>query len=150
MSAPLILSLGSDHAGFALKSALVAQLKSLGIQVLDRGTHSAESCHYPTYAHAVGADVVSGAARFGILICSTGIGISIAANKIPGIRAALVHKVEMATLARQHNDANVLCFGARYATPEFAAESLAAFLKAEFEGGRHDIRLGMLEPKPPR
>jgi ribose 5-phosphate isomerase B len=150
MSAPLILSLGSDHAGFALKSALVAQLKTLGIQVLDRGTHSAESCHYPTYPQAVGADVFSGPARFGILICSTGIGISIAANKIPGIRAALVHKVEMATLARQHNDANVLCFGARYATPEFAAESLAAFLKAEFEGGRHDIRLSMLEPKPPR
>lgn len=150
MSAPLVISLGSDHAGLALKSAIAARLSSLGIRVLDRGTHSPESCDYPTYAQAVAADVVSGAALRGVLVCSTGIGISIAANKVPGIRAALVHNAEMAGLARRHNDANVLCLGARYASPELAAACLDAFLAAEFEGGRHARRLGLIEPGPAR
>ena len=143
---PLTLSLGSDHAGLPLKRALAAHLKALGHAVLDRGTLTEDSCDYPVYAQAVADDVVAGRSRFGILVCSTGVGISIAANKVRGIRAALVHNVEMAGLARQHNDANVICFGRRYVAPELAAACVDAFLAAAFEGGRHARRVGQIEP----
>lgn len=147
MSAPLVLSLGSDHAGFALKGALLARLAARGIATLDRGTHGPESCDYPVYARAVAADVVSRAAAFGVLICSTGVGISIAANKVPGIRAALVHDAETAALSRRHNDANILCLAGRSTPPELALACLDAFLAAEFEGGRHARRVGLIEPR---
>ena len=146
MSKTPSISLGSDHAGLPLKRALVAHLESRGYTVVDRGTFTEESCDYPMYAQAVAADVVSGSCRLGVLVCSTGVGISIAANKVPGIRAALVHTVEMATLSRQHNDANIICFGQRYTAPELAVQCLDAFLKAEFEGGRHARRIGQIEP----
>lgn len=146
MSAPLTISLGSDHAGLPLKQALVAHLQRLGHTVTDRGTLTEESCDYPLYAQAVAADVTAGRSRFGVLVCSTGVGISIAANKVHGIRAALVHNVEMAGLARQHNDANVLCLGRRYVSPELGAACLDAFLAATFEGGRHARRVGQMEP----
>lgn len=142
---PLTLSLGSDHAGLPLKRALLTHLQGLGHAVTDRGTLTEDSCDYPLYAQAVAADVVAGRSRFGILVCSTGVGISIAANKVHGIRAALVHNVEMSTLARQHNDANVLCFGRRYVSPELAAACVDAFLATAFEGGRHARRVGQLE-----
>ena len=148
MSGSSVISLGSDHAGFGLKAVVAAHLAARGIRVVDRGTHSAESCDYPTYAQAVAADVVSGTSGLGILICSTGVGISIAANKVRGIRAALVHNAEMAGLSRRHNDANVLCLGARYTSPELAAACVDAFLAASFEGGRHARRLGLIEPAP--
>ena len=147
MSAPLVLSLGSDHAGFPLKRALLAHLAARGIATLDRGTHGEESCDYPVFAKAVAADVVSGAAALGVLVCSTGIGISIAANKVPGIRAALVHDPETAALSRRHNDANVLCLAGRSTPPAVAAACLDAFLAAEFEGGRHARRVGLIEPR---
>jgi ribose 5-phosphate isomerase B len=147
MSAPLVLSLGSDHAGFALKRDLLAYLSSQGIVTLDRGAHGEESCDYPVHAQAVAADITSDRAALGVLICSTGVGISIAANKVPGIRAALVHEPEMAALARRHNDANILCFGARHTPPALAIACLEAFLAASFEGGRHARRLGLIEPR---
>jgi len=147
MSAPLVLSLGSDHAGFALKRELLAHLAARGVATLDRGAHGEESCDYPLRAQAVADDVVAGRAALGVLVCSTGVGISIAANKVPGIRAALVHNAEMAGLARSHNDANVLCLGARYTPPALAAACLDAFLAAAFEGGRHARRLGQIEPR---
>lgn len=147
MSAPLVLSLGSDHAGFALKRALLTHLAARGIPTLDRGAHGEESCDYPVHAQAVAADIAAGSASLGVLVCSTGVGISIAANKVPGIRAALVHNAEMAGLARRHNDANVLCLGARYTPPELAAACLDAFLAASFEGGRHARRVGLIEPR---
>ena len=143
---PLTLSLGSDHAGLPLKVALAAHLRSLGHTVVDRGTFTEASCDYPVYAQAVAEDVVAGTSRFGVLVCSTGVGISIAANKVRGIRAALVHNAEMAALARQHNDANVLCLGQRYVSPVLGAACLDAFLGAAFEGGRHARRVGQLEP----
>jgi len=146
MSEPTVISLGSDHAGFALKGALVAALASRGVAHLDRGTHSAESCDYPVYARAVAADVAGGAARLGVLVCSTGVGISIAANKVPGVRAALVHDAATAALARRHNDANILCLAGSTTTPEVALACLDAFLAATFEGGRHARRVGMIEP----
>jgi RpiB/LacA/LacB family sugar-phosphate isomerase len=147
MSAPLVLSLGSDHAGFPLKRALLAHLAARGIATLDRGAASEESCDYPVHARAVAADLTAGAAAFGVLICSTGIGISIAANKVPGIRAALVHDPETAALSRRHNDANILCLAGRSTSPELAAACLDAFLAAEFEGGRHARRVGLIEPR---
>ena len=147
MSAPLVLSLGSDHAGFALKRDLLAYLGSQGIVTRDRGAHGEESCDYPVHAQAVAADITSGRAALGVLICSTGVGISIAANKVPGIRAALVHEPERAALARRHNDANILCFGARHTPPALAIACLEAFLAASFEGGRHARRLGLIEPR---
>ncbi len=147
MSAPLVLSLGSDHAGFALKRALLAHLAVRGIAALDRGTHAEESCDYPVYARAVAADIASGAAALGVLVCSTGVGISIAANKVPGIRAALVHDAETAALARRHNDANILCLAGRSTSPALAAACLDAFLAAGFEGGRHARRVGLIEPR---
>ena len=146
MSVPLVLSLGSDHAGFALKGALLAHLAAKGIATLDRGTHSAESCDYPVYARSVAADVAGGAARFGVLICSTGVGISIAANKVPGIRAALVHDAATAALSRRHNDANILCLAGSTTPPAVAVACLDAFLEAAFEGGRHARRVGLIEP----
>ena len=146
MSDSPVISLGSDHAGFALKGALVAALAARGVASLDRGTHSAESCDYPVYARAVAADVAGGAARLGVLICSTGIGISIAANKVRGIRAALVHDAATAALARRHNDANILCLAGSTTTPEVALACLDAFLATAFEGGRHARRVDLIEP----
>jgi len=141
----LAVAIGSDHAGFALKQALLPELKKRGMEVQDLGTHSPESTDYPDYAHAVAHSVVNGTADFGILCCSTGIGMSMAANKVEGIRAALVVNEETAILTRRHNDANVLCLGAKTSTPQQATKILEAFLKADFEGGRHERRIQKLE-----
>ena len=145
MTTPLTLSFGSDHGGFALRRDLMAALRAKGYTILDRGTETEASCDYPDYAHAVGADVTSGRARFGFLVCTTGIGISIAANKVPGIRAALVQSADAAELSRRHNDANVLCFGAKYVDLPLAVACAEAFLAAQFEGGRHDRRVAKIE-----
>ena len=147
MTTPLTLSFGSDHGGLALRRELIAALKSKGYTVIDRGTETAASCDYPDYAQAVGADVVTGRARFGILVCTTGIGISIAANKVEGIRAALVQSADAAEMSRRHNDANVLCFGAKYVDFSTALACVEAFLSAPFEGGRHTCRVDKIEPK---
>ena len=139
------IAIGSDHAGFPLKQVLVEDLKRRGISVQDLGTHSTESSDYPDYAHAVAHNVVEGRANFGILCCSTGIGMSVAANKVPGIRAALVVNPETAALTREHNNANVLCLGSRTSSPAQALQILDSFLRAEFAGGRHERRVKKIE-----
>jgi glycine hydroxymethyltransferase len=139
------VALGADHAGYILKQALVEPLRQRGLEVLDLGTHTPDSTDYPDYAKAVARAVADHRARWGILCCSTGIGMSIAANKVPGVRAALVHDPETAALARRHNDANVLCFSGKRTTPEQALAMIDAFLEARFEGGRHERRVQKLE-----
>ncbi len=141
----LRVAIGSDHAGFELKESLKPVLDHLEVLWEDVGTHSTESTDYPDFAHAVAARVIGGQADYGILACSTGVGISIAANKVPGIRAAVVHNEEGATLSRRHNDANVLCLGAKFVAPELAARLADIFLHTEFEGGRHQRRVNKLE-----
>jgi RpiB/LacA/LacB family sugar-phosphate isomerase len=145
VTARTTFAIGSDHAGFALKQAIVPALQQRGMTVHDVGTHSADSTDYPDYAHAVAHMVANGEVDFGILCCSTGIGMSMAANKVPGVRAALVVNPEVAALTRQHNDANVVCLGAKTSTPEQAVKILEAFLQADFEGGRHERRVNKIE-----
>ncbi|NPB04199.1 MAG: ribose 5-phosphate isomerase B [Thermotogae bacterium] len=141
----MIIALGSDHRGFALKEFLKGKLHGENYEVLDVGTHSPERTDYPIYAKAVARAVAEGKARFGILICATGIGMSIAANKVKGVRAAHVCSDELVKLSRRHNDANVLCFGSLYTDEETALRWVRLFLSEEFEGGRHERRVAMLE-----
>lgn len=138
------LALASDHAGFELKNALVAHLREQGHEVADLGADSKESVDYPDFGKAAAEAVVAGRADFGVVVCSSGIGISIAANKVAGARCALVMNEDMAEFSRRHNDANVIAFGAKYVTPEMAKKYLGLFLAGAFEGGRHARRVGKL------
>lgn len=139
------IAIGSDHAGPALKDIFKAKLEECGYTVFDLGTHGEQSVDYPDYGKVVGEAVASGEADWGIVICGTGIGISIAANRIPGVRAAVCHDVTSARLAREHNDANVLALGVRVIGPEVALDCLGAFFATEFIGGeRHVRRIGKL------
>ncbi|WP_019016212.1 ribose 5-phosphate isomerase B [Elioraea tepidiphila] len=140
------VAIGADHAGFPLKAALAEALREMGHQVLDLGTDGTVSVDYPDFAHAVCRAVAEGRARFGVLVCGTGIGMSIAANRHPEIRCALVHDATGARLTRAHNDANVLAMGARMTGVEPALDALRAFLATPYEGGRHDRRLAKLTP----
>jgi ribose 5-phosphate isomerase B len=133
--------LGSDHAGLGLKAEAVRLVEEMGFEVSDLGTTSAESVDYPDFAARVAAEVAAGRARLGILVCGTGIGMSIAANKVRGIRAAHCVTEFDARMARAHNDANVLCIGARVLGPGLASEVVRAFLEQPFEGGRHQRRI---------
>jgi RpiB/LacA/LacB family sugar-phosphate isomerase len=144
---PITFALGSDHGGFELKEAVKVYLEERGISYVDLGTSSKESTDYPDYAIAVGENVADHRAEFGILFCSTGIGVCMTANKISGIRAALVADPETATLTRQHNDANVLCLAGKTTPPDQARRIIDAFLAAEFEGGRHERRVNKMEPR---
>ena len=137
---------GSDHAGYKLKEHLKERLTAWGHEVEDVGTHSADSCDYPVFGVAVGKRVAAlgGDAR-GVAVCGSGIGISIAANRVPGVRAALVQEPTAARLSRQHNDANVICFGERLIGVAVAEESLRVWLETPFEGGRHARRVALLE-----
>jgi ribose 5-phosphate isomerase B len=137
--------LGCDHAGFEIKDAVIAHIKELGHEVVEVGTFSSASCHYPIFASAACEKVLSGECQLGILICGTGVGMSIAANKHKGIRAGLCGDPDSASLTRQHNNANVLCMGARILSFEKTIEITDAFLGAEFLGGRHQRRVDMLE-----
>ena len=139
------LAIGSDHGGFKLKEALKTHLQEQGVKVLDLGTNSLESTDYPDFAHAVAQSVARGQAEEGILVCTTGVGMSITANKVSGIRAALVFNEEMAALCRQHNNANVLCLGEKLVTTEQAKRIVDTFLNARFEGGRHERRVNKME-----
>lgn len=141
----LRIALGADHAGFALKEAIRGHLKSVGIEVLDLGTDGTSPVDYPSYGRRVAEIVTDGHATLGLLFCGSGVGMSIAANKVSGARAALVSTPEVATLARQHNDANILCLGARKMSETVAVEIVDAFLAAKFEGGRHERRVLQLE-----
>ena len=140
-----MIAIGADHAGFEYKEKLKELLRSLGAEYQDFGTSSLESTDYPDYAHTVATAVGSGKAQLGILICGTGIGMAIVANKHKGVRAANVESVLAATMARSHNDANVLAIGARLTTWEAAKEIVAAFLKTNFEGGRHQRRVEKIQ-----
>ncbi len=139
------ISIGSDHAGFRLKTALKDFLVERGHEVHDRGTTGETSVDYPDFGRAVAGDVADGSAQRGVLVCSSGIGISIAANKVAGVRAALCMNEDMAEFSRRHNDANIICFGQKYNTPEMAKKYLEIFLKTEFEGGRHARRVGLID-----
>jgi len=135
------VSAGSDHAGFELKGLLIEHLAFLGHAVVDLGTHSPEPVDYPDFGAAVGQSVTSGDTDLGVCVCGTGMGIAIAANKVHGVRAAAVHDVTSARLAREHNNANVICFGARLLGTEVATDALEMFLRSEFGGGRHLRRI---------
>jgi ribose 5-phosphate isomerase B len=141
---PKRVAIGSDHAGYESKESAKREIAALGVEVEDKGTNSLESVDYPDFGAAVGRAVASGEVERGVVICGSGIGISIAANKVPGVRAALCWNEETARLARQHNDANVLCIGARFIEPELAARMIRAFLETEFDGGRHQERVEKL------
>ena len=136
---------GSDHGGFELKKSLIKRLHELGHQVEDLGTHSLASCDYPDYAHAVAANVIADPGSLGLLICGSGIGISIAANRHHGIRAALCRCGLEAELSRRHNDANVLVMGGRIVGEALAIDMLEKFLGTDFEGGRHSNRIAKIE-----
>lgn len=138
------LVVGSDHAGFELKEELAAHLRSAGHDVLDVGTTDTTSVDYPDYGAAVGRAVVAGDGELGVACCGSGVGIGIAANKVPGVRAATVHDVTSARLAREHNDANVVCLGQRFTGIQVALDAVEAFLAASFEGGRHQRRVSKI------
>ena len=146
---PVALAIGSDHGGFELKESLKAHLDARGISYVDLGTHNKDSTDYPDYAQAVGESVVENKAEMGLLVCTTGIGMCITANKISGIRAALVADVATAAITREHNDANVLCLAGKTTSAETARKIVDAFLAAKFEGGRHERRVNKMEPRNP-
>ncbi|HEX3176068.1 MAG TPA: ribose 5-phosphate isomerase B [Methylomirabilota bacterium] len=139
-----VIAVGADHAGFTLKQDVGAWLVQRGHRVLDFGTHSTESVDYPDFAAAVARSVRGGEAAHGILVCGSGIGMAIAANKIRGVRAAVAADEATARLSRQHNDTNVLALGARATPTSQALRIVAAWLDAPFEGGRHARRVGKL------
>jgi ribose 5-phosphate isomerase B len=136
-----MIVIGSDHGGLSMKTALTRSLEDRGIQVVNAGTDSESSVDYPEFGLKVAEMVASGAAERGILVCGTGIGMSIAANKVPGVRAALVTDVFMARMAKEHNNANILVLGGRVLNTQDACTLVGAWLDATFEGGRHQGRL---------
>lgn len=139
------IAIGCDHAGFAIKNVIIEHISKKGYEVVDVGTNSADSCHYPVYAHALCEKIQSGECELGILICGTGIGMSMAANKHKGIRAACCSDTFSARLTREHNDANVLCFGERVVGAGLAVDLVDAFLAAEYiNGGNHVTRVKMI------
>ena len=139
------IAIGSDHGGFNLKQHIMKHLDELGLEYKDYGTYDTNSCHYPVYGKAVAHAITSGECERGILICGTGIGISIAANKVKGIRASLCSDTYSARMTRQHNDSNILCMGERVVGAGLALDIVDAWLNTEYEGGRHQIRIDMLE-----
>lgn len=138
------IALGSDHGGYSLKLEIIKHLESKGIEFKDFGTYTEESCDYPDYAEHVAMEVAEQNFDFGILVCGTGIGISISANKVPGIRAAVCHNTFSAHATREHNNANILAMGERIVGPGLALDIVDAFLNAEFEGGRHARRINKI------
>ena len=143
-SKELPVAIGSDHAGYAYKKVIIEHLTASGFQVADKGTYSEESCDYPVYAHAVAEMVEGGTASAGILICGSGNGVCMTANKHKGIRAALCWNEELTVLARSHNDANILCLPARFIPIEMAEAMTNIFLTTPFEGGRHQRRVDQI------
>ncbi len=143
------IPIGADHAGVALKRRLVAELAALGFEPEDVGTDSDASVDYPDFAHVVARRVSAGQARRGVLLCGTGLGMSYAANRHPGVRAAVAWSPEIARLAREHNDANVLVLPARFVDEPAGLEILRTWLTTSFEGGRHARRVAAIEPATP-
>lgn len=141
----MLIAIASDHGGFALKEKVKGFLRERGLKLVDLGTSSEESVDYPLYGKTCAEAVATGKADRGIVVCGTGIGISMAANKVKGIRCGLCTSVEMAEMARKHNDANMLALGGRTTEPELALKIVATWLDTEFEGGRHERRTHMLD-----
>lgn len=138
------IAIGNDHAATALKMEIMEYVKSLGHEVINFGTDSNESCNYPEFGEKVGRAVVSGEADRGILICGTGVGISLAANKVRGVRCGVCSDTVTAHLIKEHNDANIIAFGARIVGSELAKDIVKSYLEAEFMGGRHQNRIDMI------
>lgn len=138
------IAIGCDHGGIVLKDAVTSTLEALGAEVVDLGTNSTDSVDYPTYGLKVAETVASGQCDAGVIMCGTGIGISISANKVPGIRCAVVTNTYMAQLTKNHNNANIISLGGRVITPEEAKDIVKAWYTAEYEGGRHQRRLDMI------
>ncbi len=143
------ISIGSDHRGVDLKSSITGLLKSAGHDISDCGTHSSDSCDYPVIAHEVAHAVAASRADRGILICGSGLGMSMAANKTPRIRAALCHDAKAAEMSRRHNDANVLCLSAERLDdhPSIVNEIISTWMETEFEGGRHQRRVDQIDSR---
>jgi ribose 5-phosphate isomerase B len=139
------IAVGSDHAGVHLKDSLAEHLRALGHDVTDVGTHGEERVNYPDFGAAVGRLIATGAAERGVLVCGSGIGICMAANKVPGVRAGVAYDNTTAELMRAHNDAQVICFGERLTAPDVARAALDVFLNTAFEGGRHQERIVLLD-----
>ena len=146
---PEKIPIAADHAGFPLKQRLIEELKKLGYEPIDLGTNSTDSTDYPDYAHPVAHEVETGEAKRGILLCGTGLGMSYAANRHHGVRAAVAWSPEVAHLARAHNDANVLVLPARFVTEDEGVAILKEWLDTPFEGGRHQRRVAKIEPDTP-
>ncbi len=138
------IAIGNDHAATELKFIIKEYVEGMGHEVINYGTDDNESCDYPAYGKKVGEAVVNGEADCGILICGTGVGISIAANKVKGVRAAVCSDVATAHLVKEHNNANIIAFGARIVGVELAKDIVKTYLEAEFEGGRHQRRIDMI------
>lgn len=139
------IMLGADHAGYELKEKIAEHLRRAGHEVRDIGTHSLDSVDYPDYAFTVARAVAKGTVDRGILVCGSGIGMSMAANRIPGVRAVLASEPYAAKMSRRHNDSNVLCLGGRFIGPDLALEIVTVWLAEPFEGGRHCRRLDLLD-----
>ena len=140
-----VIALAADHAGFPLKEIMADELRALGFEALDLGTNGTESVDYPDFGHAAAEAVLDGRAAMAVICCGTGLGISMAANKYPGIRAALCHDATTARLSREHNDANILALGARVVGAEVARDCLRAFLATPFGGARHEARVAKID-----
>jgi ribose 5-phosphate isomerase B len=138
------IAIGSDHAGLELKEGVKKYIESTGAEVTDFGTHGPESVDYPDYAFKVGEAVARGECDFGVLVCSTGVGIAVAANKVKGVRAGLVCNLEAAAQSRAHVDCNVLVFGQKFCDIDTAKEAYDTFINTSFEGGRHERRVGKI------
>ena len=141
------VAIGCDHAGFPYKAAVKTLLKECNIEVLDKGTNSLESVDYPDFVHPVAKSILDGSSNFGILMCGSGNGVSITANKHQGIRAALCWNEDLAALARQHNDANILSIPVRFVSEEVALNMVRIFIDKNFEGGRHQRRVAKIDIK---
>lgn len=144
MDKNITIALGCDHGGYALKELLKSHLEEQGYTCQDFGCSSTDSCDYPVFAQQAAQAVASGSCRFGVVVCTTGIGVSICANKVRGVRCALCHEPWSAQMTRRHNDANMLALGAGVTGPKLAVEILDAFLSHDFEGGRHQRRVDMM------
>ncbi|SHG35541.1 ribose-5-phosphate isomerase [Desulfacinum infernum DSM 9756] len=142
------IMIGADHAGFELKQKIVTRLQDAGYDVEDIGTHGTESVDYPDYAFRVARAVASGRVDRGILVCGSGIGMSMAANRIPRVRAVLASEPYAAKMSRRHNDSNVLCLGGRFTGQDLAFEIVDTWLAENFEGGRHSRRVNLLDQRP--
>ncbi len=139
------IAIASDHGGFDRKEELKEYLVKKGLEVVDVGTHSKDSCHYPEFAIKCAELVSKGECQFGIIVCTSGEGVAIAANKIKGIRAGIGYNKTVSRLMREHNDANIITFGAKYMTTKQVIDRTETFLKAEFQGGRHAVRVQMIK-----